>query len=87
MVREGDSINRVQAILGSPNGAISVKEIQTYFFDRGEVIFIDGVVTEIKLVSTKARRQRNMPERKNGANSQSYSPKSVINSESSGGSN
>lgn len=33
VVKEGDSINRVQAILGSPNGAISVKEIQTFFFD------------------------------------------------------
>lgn len=53
-VKEGDSINRVQAVLGSPNGAISVNEKNTFFFDRGEVIFIDGVVTEIKLINESA---------------------------------
>ena len=31
MVKEGDSINRVQVILGSPKDAISIKEIQTNF--------------------------------------------------------
>ena len=53
-VKEGDSINRVQTVLGSPSGVISVNEKETYFFERGEVIFIDGVVTEIKLINESA---------------------------------
>ncbi len=64
VVKEGDSINRVQAVLGSPNGAISVNEKQTYFFDRGEVIFIDGIVTEIKLINESAAAVKHAREKK-----------------------
>lgn len=58
-VSVGDTPQEVLQTLGEPSGYIVSEDFQIYYFDRGSVIFRDGVVESHSIVSkTQAARRR-----------------------------
>jgi len=58
----GDSFQAVRDDLGLPNGSLEIGQIAVFFYDRGEIVLQDGLVTEINLLTeaeygTKRKRE------------------------------